>query len=550
MKRVLKKLQSIFQIFILFFLFFNTLIANEHIKLTSIEENYLQQKDEVIKVCIDPDWMPFEKLNKGKHIGITRDYFDYFEEVIGKKFEAIHTKDWSDTLNAAKTRRCDILTLAMASKEREAYMNFTQSYIRIPIVMATRSEATFVDSLYRLKEGTRIGLTKDYVPTIGIETLYPHINFVEVTSAREGIQKVAKGELFGTLESLATLLYIIREDYYQLLKINTQLDRDFLLSVGVRNDELILLSIFEKAVESIPESLKNDIYNKWIPIEYHSLINYRYVWLSLIIVSVIFGCFLIWNRTLQKKINLAIQEHKKQEALLLQQARMAETGSMIGAIAHQLKQPLNIINIAMFHLELILDIQDKQQKEFIQKTIDETSDQVLFMSNTIEEFQNFYRNSDDRLFSPSQSAEKIKTMFKGIFEDEDVTIEIRSQDKIQVYGSENNMMQVFLTLFNNTREAVKNQGTRKTTIHCLIEQDEDDVIILIQDNAGGIPKELLPKKLFCQYVSTKGTQGTGLGLHITHNIITKKFNGKISVQNIDNGCEFEIRIPKVHQVKG
>ena len=97
------------------------------------EKKYLKNK-KAITMCIDPNWMPFEKFEDGKHIGMTADYFKLFEERLDTEIRVLQTKNRSESIEFAKSRKCDILSLVMQTPKRDEYLNFTEPYLSVPLV--------------------------------------------------------------------------------------------------------------------------------------------------------------------------------------------------------------------------------------------------------------------------------------------------------------------------------------------------------------------------------------------------------------------------------
>ena len=121
-------------------IYFNKKKKKAEIKFTKEEKAYLEQTP-FISMCIDPNWMPFEKNDKGKHIGISADYFKIIEKKLNKPIKLISTDSWTQTLEYMEKRKCDIISLAMKTPQREKYMDFTNPYITMPLVIATNIDA-------------------------------------------------------------------------------------------------------------------------------------------------------------------------------------------------------------------------------------------------------------------------------------------------------------------------------------------------------------------------------------------------------------------------
>ncbi len=262
------------------------------------EQIYLAQKKR-ITMCIDPDWMPLEMNQKGKHVGMAADYMHEMEQFIGLPIELVNTQTWLESLEYAKERKCDIFSLAMPTPERRLYMNFTHPYMQIPIVLISNIDKVFYTDIDMLT-GKSIGIAKGYAYGEILKVRYPNMHFVEVSSDADGLKHVEQKKLFGYIGTLATVAYQIQKDYYGSLKIVGKFDDKWELGVATRNDEPLLLSIFEKAIESIDPTKNQSILNKWISVNYEERMNYTYIYLLAVITVVIILIVLIRQYQLKK----------------------------------------------------------------------------------------------------------------------------------------------------------------------------------------------------------------------------------------------------------
>lgn len=231
--------------------------------------------------------------------------------------------------------------------------------------------------------------------------------------------------------------------------------------------------------------------------------------------------------------------NNQQEALLVQQSKMAMAGEMIAAIAHQLKQPLNVIALATCMLNECVGNPDK-----LFEIGTKVEDQINFMAITIDDFKNFFLPSQqEKVFRPCESIKKIKNLFQGSFDQQNIQIIVHEHTHFHIQGHPSQFMQVILNLFANAKDEFENLTLPNKRIECRFEIEDDYGLIMIQDNAGGIPQELLPKKLFERYVSTKAEKGTGIGLQISKMIIEEKMQGTLQAENAADGALFTIKLP-------
>ncbi len=286
-------------------------------KLTQNEEAYLQKKQR-LKMCIDPNWMPFEKNEHGTHVGMSADYFALFERAIGTPIEIVPTSSWSESLQKGKARACDLFSLVMPTKERREYLDFTVPYLKIPLVIATRDDALFIPDIANVVD-KKIGIVKGYAYGEILRKRYPDMKLIEVENLDEGLNQVKRKTLFGMVDTLETVGYSIQKDYVGELKIAGKFDDQWELGIGTRNDEPLLHSIFNKAIATISPQTHREIMNKWVSINYEQGINYTLLaqWaggVALFFSVILFLGYRI-NRRLKHEIKRRIEVEKQLEEL-------------------------------------------------------------------------------------------------------------------------------------------------------------------------------------------------------------------------------------------
>lgn len=251
--------------------------------------------------------------------------------------------------------------------------------------------------------------------------------------------------------------------------------------------------------------------------------------------------FVVTFSVVTELINKTEELHHK-EQMLIQQSKMALVGEMIGAIAHQWKQPLNLLCLANGAIEEFMD--EPEMFQHYIKTIDE---QIAFMSQTINDFRDFFKPSKQMVvFQPCELIQKIKNMFNGNFEKKGVEIILHEHEHFKIKGLPHEFMHVFLNLFNNAKDEILKKKRSDGTVECFVSHDDKFGTIKVRDNAGGIDESLLPNKIFDPYVSTKGEDGTGVGLLIVKMLVENTHKGKIIAQNVEGGAEFTIQLPLIN----
>jgi len=240
--------------------------------------------------------------------------------------------------------------------------------------------------------------------------------------------------------------------------------------------------------------------------------------------------------------------HEK-EILLLQQSKMAAMGEMFENIAHQWKQPLSAILTMSSGLKMLKEMDALTDKVFME-SINNISSNVLHLSDTVDDFKNFFRQDKTmKEFLVRDVLNKSLSLLTSQLNMSDIEIVLNESDS-KVFGISNELIQVFMNIITNAKdELLKIKSKRYIFID--IKEVNQDVIIEIKDNAGGIPMSVIDK-IFDSYFTTKEKEGTGIGLYMSRKIIEDNMSGNLKAINTsysyDNedfsGAKFIITLPK------
>ena len=271
-----------------------------NLNLTQEQREYLKDKKE-LKLCVDPNWLPLEKIENNEHIGITSDFFKLISQMIETPISLVETKEWTESLEKIKRRECDILSLAEKTPSREKYLNFTKAYFSAPLVIVTKVGVPFVDNLNSIKEKS-LAIVKDYSMEELLKNKYPGINLIEVKSIYEGLAYVQQDKVSGFLDNSLVINYEIQKNNMKDIAITGQFEDTYYLSIASRNDEAILNEILEKALLSIDGNTKTNLINKWNNIKYQVETDYKLVLEILFFGISIIVLFIYWNLKLKDEI--------------------------------------------------------------------------------------------------------------------------------------------------------------------------------------------------------------------------------------------------------
>ncbi len=242
---------------------------------------------------------------------------------------------------------------------------------------------------------------------------------------------------------------------------------------------------------------------------------------------------------------LDISEQKEKDKLLFEQSKMASMGEMIGNIAHQWRQPLSAISSTASGMK-VSNYLNLLSNEEIEEQLDTIVRKTEYLSDTINTFRNFikYDKETKNIILEKLIQESIHIIAASLNDYYIKLIEQIDYDKktsMMMVPSE--LPQVLINIINNAKDALINKDIQDKWIKLKLEKQSDKVIITIEDNAKGIPEDIIDH-IFEPYFTTKHqSQGTGLGLHMSQKIVVDSLKGKIYVNNTQNGAKFTIELP-------
>jgi signal transduction histidine kinase len=251
------------------------------------------------------------------------------------------------------------------------------------------------------------------------------------------------------------------------------------------------------------------------------------------------------NNDLEVKIEEEIEKNRQKDSLLFQQAKLAAMGEMIGNIAHQWRQPLNIISM-LFQKVYRLHKSGTLDQEAMAHALHQAMDTINHMSQTIDDFRGHFEPNKEKVFySLSSTIENTITLVEPSFNLAGITLEMSVNPNIELYGFPEDLKQVLLNLVNNAKDAITSNNVTdgKIRIEVTFSSDKPEAFIRIYDNGGGIEAQYIDK-IFEPYFTTKHkSQGTGIGLYMSKRIVEERLSGSITAQNDNSGAFFTILIP-------
>ena len=244
---------------------------------------------------------------------------------------------------------------------------------------------------------------------------------------------------------------------------------------------------------------------------------------------------------------------------LMEKERLASLGQLIGGIAHNLKTPIMSISGAAEGLTDLINEYDSsiddpdvtsQDHHDIAKDmstwVSKIKTHTEYMSDVITAVKGqavTLSNENDVNFTVNELLKRVNILMKHELKNAIIYLNVKmlTDENIIIDGDVNNLVQVINNMISNSIQAY--QGKPEQNIDLIVEKVDTNLVISIKDYASGIPKKI-KDKLFKEMVTTKGKNGTGLGLYMSYSTIKAHFNGDITVESEEGkGTTFRIILP-------
>jgi DNA-binding response OmpR family regulator len=246
------------------------------------------------------------------------------------------------------------------------------------------------------------------------------------------------------------------------------------------------------------------------------------------------------NDNLEKLIYEEVQKNREKDKIMFQQSRQAQMGEMIAMIAHQWRQPLNVIGTA----SSIINFRIKKNKLDPETSLELTtkiSQNIEYLSSTINDFRNFFKPEKEMQVTDFDVIlNKSLNLVQSSFNANKIELSVEKKDVQQFLSYENELVQVILNLLKNAEDVLVQKKIRNPKIFLIIENKS----IYVEDNGGGIEPSIM-EKIFHPYFSTKlEKEGTGLGLYMSKIIVEEHCKGDLTLKNSKNGAVFTVKLDK------
>lgn len=251
------------------------------------------------------------------------------------------------------------------------------------------------------------------------------------------------------------------------------------------------------------------------------------------------------NATLESRVKEEIDKNKIKDEMMILQSRHAAMGEMIGMIAHQWRQP--VATLSMVANKMVMDIElDEVDLQGFEKDAEEIISQAVYLSKTIDDFTNFFKpNKQKEIFSPYRVFEEALNMIGKSIENQKIGLKIESSSEGLVLGFPHELLQVYLNLLKNAKEAFVGVTTEVKEISVSIYEEGKWIVTTVCDNGIGVDPSIR-EEVFVPYFTTKEElNGTGLGLYMSKIIVENHLLGKIKIDDEGDRTCFSVWLPRL-----
>lgn len=530
---------------------FNFPNISEKKLILSEEEKEWLKKHPHIKVGINSDLAPIVYFDEKKPSGIVVELLKLSSSILNINFDFTANDPSKNLHELLETGKIDILS-DIGKIDYLEKTNIVEVGNPIPIVVFTHISTPRISDLLEFS-GHRVGVVNKCAYKDEFTSSYPHLKIIGVNDYKEAIQKLRDGEIDAFIGNQAIVAKLLSDGGHMDIKIAVSTTLNCIPQIGVRSDWSIFAGVLRKTIDSIPESEKSTIRQKFMGVVQNHVIDYSLLWKIGAGFVLILAFILFWNLKLkkeiserkkaEKKLKEALEVIKETQVQLFKQDKLDSLNELITNIAHHWRQPLSALSLYIGDLEdakKYNELDDEYLSEFFtksQKIIDE-------MSQMIDNFRNFYISSEEKSdFSLKEAISDAISMINARLGSHGINLFLNLGEDIKINGYKNEFIHVLLTILRNANDALLNSISKEKRIMIALEKTPSNTAkILIEDNGGGISEENI-NKIFEPYFTTKfKSKGVGTNLYLSKVIIEKRMHGSLSAYNGKDGAVFAIEM--------
>lgn len=530
---------------------------NKTINFTKEEIDWIKQNP-VLKISGDPNWPPYSFYDeKDVHVGMIPDLVNEVFKDSNIKVEYVKTNSWLESLDLIKQKKIDLIDAISYYPSRENFLDFSTKYIATEIVIiANNKEPNYVNSFNNISN-KNIATGKGYLVSEEIKHDFPEIkNIKEYDTPLEGLKDLSNSRIDYFIMDIPSFEFYSKKYSLSNLKIVGPTGYNYKYGFGIKKDSDTLVSIVNKLLDNVPSSKKDEIYRKWVKVEYEEKIDYDLIWKILTISIIILSIIFYWNRKLKQEIK---EKEKIQEELeternninsLNEELKKAkdiaeniakQKSEFLANMSHEIRTPMN--SVIGFTEILDKEIKNPLHKEYL-SSIKKGGNSLLRIINDILDLSKIEAGKleiRNESLNPKNMFLEIESIFHSKIISKNITFLLEIDKDIPKYIIIDGV-RIRQILFNLIGNAIKftERGQIKLKVENLYKDNiksKIDLIFSVEDTGIGIDEKNLISifNAFEQVTNFDVAKygGTGLGLAICSKLV-HMLNGEIKVQSQKN----------------
>jgi diguanylate cyclase (GGDEF)-like protein len=229
-----------------------------------------------VTYCVDPHWAPYESIEHGEHVGISKLFLDLISQKSDINFELVPTLSWAQTIDFIKSGKCSLIPMLHATEERGQFVSFSDEYFHSPNAIYSHSNQPIIANLYGVTNET-VAVVSNYRLHRYIIELFPDMKVVSVPTPLEGVMKLNAREVDFFVGSFHSTNRIIQDQYLSDIRIAGVSSLEDNLRIAVVKEFEYLLPIINDAIARITPHERNLVSSNLKSIEVIEPTDYRKV---------------------------------------------------------------------------------------------------------------------------------------------------------------------------------------------------------------------------------------------------------------------------------
>lgn len=526
-------------------------IRDADVGLTIEEINWLAN-NKTIMVAADPDLSPLASVDENGNItGIAGAYLDLIADKLNIRFEWIKNQNWPDGLDAVRDGRADIITSVSSTPSRTEYLNFTDSYVVVAVMIFSQEGGLRYVNMASLR-GKRIAQVKNYAATEEVKREFPEVEIIEVASTDEALRMLHEGKVDAHLGVIPLNANRIARLGFDNIIVTGETPFKSINSFGVRKDLELLRSAMQKVLNSVTAKEKAEFSRNWLSLKVEQNLNDLIFDILLMAVSIIL-IVLIWASSLRREINRrkVIEEQLRKSQKEAETANAAKS-TFLANMSHEIRTPLNaIIGFSdVISSGLYGDAIQPKYQEYL-KDIKGSGEHLAVVINDILDLSKIEAGKWQMIdvdFEILRTVEDCARLYQNelVARRIEFSIEILAEDReMALLADEGGVKRIVDNLLSNAVKFTPDCGS----IRCSIGKTVDgSVKIELEDTGVGIAPDRLKHVLspFGQDHELKNLNrgGTGLGLSIVDQLVALHSGTFSIVSEVAVGTTTTVIFPK------